>query len=84
MIYRRIATQVTALQFDGNNVQECIDFIRADLGYTEPTKDNYAIVIFSIDGNMRVAPTDWILKEKSGLYYRRSNEEFLANYELAT
>src|SRR5690606_13292840 len=82
MDYRKKPVVIQAIQFNGSNHQEVVDFAKSShKEYVLVDEDE--IVIQTLEGNMIASPGDWIIRGIHGEYYPCKPEIFEASYELA-
>jgi hypothetical protein len=62
--YCRKPVLVEAIQFDGKNLIEVMDFFN----YLNDVKDPKHLVINTTNGFVTVEPTDWIVREQHNLF----------------
>jgi hypothetical protein len=76
--YRKRPVVIEAVQFTGDNVEQIADFACGQVGYAIPT----AVVIQTLEGDMRGEIGDWIIKGVQGEFYPCKPDIFHATYEL--
>ncbi len=74
---------IDAIQFDGSNYQEIIDFVGTDT--TKPTyvtfTEEQTLVIRTLEGDHCVSNFDYIIRGVQGEYYPCKPDIFDATYE---
>ncbi len=77
--YRKKPIVIEAVQYDGYNIQELIDFCN---DYIRPYKgvDN-SITITTKEGDMKAFPDDFIIKGIAGEFYPCDEQIFWKTYE---
>lgn len=79
MKYRKKPVVIEAIQFDGNNKVEIMNFMSAH-EYSEEFLDD-KIMIPTLEGNLTASPKDWIIKGVKGEFYPCKPDIFEATYE---
>jgi len=77
MKFRKKPVVIDAIQFTGENGMEIVHF--ADGRYVSPDGD--ALIIYTLEGNMRADVGDWIIKGVKGECYPCKPDIFEATYE---
>ena len=81
-LFRKKPVTIEAIQFDGKNVEECLNFIGAPLEDGEHAEDfENGIDIDTLEGTMMAMPNDWIIKGVQGEFYPCKPDIFEATYE---
>ena len=73
--YRKLPVVIDALRFDGENVDDVVDFCGS------LRHDGTNITISTLEGLMTVSPGDWIIRGVAGEYYPCKPDIFSATYE---
>ena len=76
--YKKRPVTIEAIQFTGYNYQEIKDF--AGDSY-KLDKVNASIYIHTLEGDMRVSHTDYVIKGVKGEFYPCKADIFLETYE---
>ena len=82
--YRKKPVVIDAVQFTGHNAHEISDGLDMDpvrVSYADP--DNPVIIIETLEGTMRGAVGDWIIKGVREEFYPCKPDIFAATYEPA-
>lgn len=79
--YRKKPVVVQALQWDGANVDEVLDFISTKGLVRRSTIDNSRIYIDTLEGEMTASKDDWIIQGVKGEFYPCKPDIFEATYE---
>lgn len=74
--FRKRPLVIEAVQYDGDNSQECLAFIGCNYGDTL----NYPNIV-TLEGNMRISKGDWIIKGIKGEFYHCKPNIFEDTYE---
>lgn len=77
--FRKASPVVEAVQYDGSNVLEVIDFTNGS-AYKYGGKDD-TIIIPAIAGDIQVITGDWIIKDFEGNFYLCKPDTFQKTYE---
>lgn len=84
--YKAKPCEIEAVQWDGSNQKEIIDFVGESSIYTiwDNDKDSPYIymVIRTLEGNMKVSKGDYIIKGLRGEFYPCKPDIFEKKYEL--
>ena len=92
MKYRKKPIVIEAIQWNGRNIEEVLQFMRPDelpsdginavrgVGHTPMTGD---LDIPTLEGVMTAKPGDWIIRGVKGEYYPCKPDIFEATYEKA-
>lgn len=72
MKYRKKPVVIEAIQFDGTNHDDIVEFCG---GFTRDA------IISTLEGDMTAQPGDWIIKGVQGEYYPCKPDIFAATYE---
>ena len=91
MKYRKKPVVIEAIQWDGNNLKEVMEFIGSEFSYEENTdyvtsKFNYRkltkkLFINTLEGKMEVSEGDYIIKGIKGEFYPCKPDIFELTYE---
>lgn len=80
--YRKKPIVIEAIQFDGQNHQEILDWSGGAVHSAKPYKqDYYALEIKTLEGVMEAYAGDWIIKGVKGEFYPCKSDIFDATYE---
>lgn len=80
MKFRKKPVVIEAVQWTGNNVKECMDF----MGWRNASHDdNDGLRIHTLEGTMNAAEGDWVIKGVQGEFYSCKPDIFAATYEPA-
>jgi hypothetical protein len=84
--FRRKPVEVEAVQWTGTNADEVLKFAFGwasvrDESYQRLSSSERALVIETLEGAMRVAPGDWIIKGVKGEFYPCKPDILAATYE---
>lgn len=92
MKYRKKPIVVDAISWNGNNLQEVMDFVNSEFKYVENVsyctqKFNYdyeenVLIINTLEGSMVVHIGDYIIKGIAGEYYPCKKKIFEETYEV--
>ena len=77
--YRKKPVVIEAVQFDGSNKAELLEWMKAGNAWVE---DGAALVIVTLEGDMTAQPGDWIIKGVRGEFYPCKPDIFAATYDL--
>lgn len=79
--YRKKPIVIQAVQFDGSNEAE----VRAFMGVFSPllTRIPNALIIGTLEGQMRADPGDWVIKGVKSEFYPCKDDIFRATYDPA-
>lgn len=91
--YRKKPVVINALNWNGNNLVECIRFMGQDVNLSERIEsdkfDDYREIVRSeglkintLEGTMIAQPGDYIIKGIQGEYYPCKPDIFEATYEI--
>jgi hypothetical protein len=84
MRYRTKPTYVEALQYTGDNANECLGFCEGARGESKYNYHNDTLIItFKVAPDIWVFPTEWIIKEGDN-FSPMDNKRFREQYEPAT
>ena len=88
MKYRKKPVVIEAVQWTGSNLREIIDFTGLHPSAEKWTWEQYAEVvqrgglkIFTLEGSMKAAVQDWIIKGVKGEFYPCKPDIFDATYK---
>lgn len=76
MKYRKRPVVIDAVQWTGENDLELLDFV----GFGCTIAGSYCI-IRTLEGDMRAAPKDWVIRGVKGEFYPCKPDIFAATYE---
>lgn len=87
--YRKLPVEIEAIQWDGLNLQEIINFVGNNLKYeiidtawqVGKGKPYVDMEIVTLEGNMKVSEKDYIIKGVNGEFYPCKPEIFEKTYE---
>lgn len=79
--YRKKPVVIQAIQWDGANVDEVLDFISTKGSARRSTIDNSRIYIDTLEGEMTASKDDWIIQGVKGEFYPCKPDIFEATYE---
>lgn len=87
--YRKMSVTIEAIQLDGDNVQEVLDWINRNDGQAIPIRNSPAkasqltgsILIHTLEGDHRAEPLDWIIRGVKGEFYPCKPDIFDVTYE---
>ena len=79
MRYRKKPVVIEAIQFNGSNQLEVVNFIKGTA--LEEDFSSEDIVIETLEGNMTVSPNDFVIKGIKGEFYPCKPDIFEATYE---
>ena len=80
---RKKPVVVRALQWNGKNVEECKQFCNDNLIVSYPVGGAApALIIFTLEGEMKVSLNDYILQGVDGEFYPCRESIFLKTYEI--
>lgn len=77
-LYEKKPVTIAAVQFDGTNAAEIKEFCK---GFSSKSQDN-EIIILTLEGEMRVAETAYVVRGVKGEFYPVHEETFNDNYEV--
>lgn len=80
--YRKRPVVIEAVQFTGYNYQEISEFVGDRYVYDINRVNGYPYIC-TLEGNMRIFPTDYIIKGVKGEFYPCKANIFLETYERA-
>lgn len=91
MKYRKKPVVIEAIQWNGNNLKEVMEFIGSEFRYTEKTNyvtgkftyhhfNNY-LAINTLEGSMVVSTNDYIIKGIQGEFYPCKPDIFVNTYD---
>jgi hypothetical protein len=80
MKYIKKPVVIEAMQFDGQDVNAIIKFTNG-LAHTTLPPTGYYLVIPTLEGVMKVAPRDWVIKGIKDEFYPCKPDIFEATYE---
>lgn len=83
MKYIKKPVEIEAIQYNGNNMTECIDFLGYANYYTAWNGDGGALFIKTLEGDMKVSLGDYIIKGVKGEYYPCKPDIFEESYNSA-
>lgn len=81
--FRKKPVVIEAVQFTGNNLFECLRFMRTPEHIVNnlELKATDAPIIHTLEGEMSTSPGDWIIRGIKGEYYPCKPDIFEATYE---
>lgn len=84
MKYIKKPVEIEAIQYNGDNLSECINFFDkfADR-YVEWNEDGGTLFIKTLEGDMKVSKGDYIIKGIKGEYYPCKPDIFEESYDSA-
>ncbi len=87
--FRKKPVVIDAIQFDGNNFNEVMNFMQDFHGHKLAFEDaeelshkTQQLNIRTLEGNMTASKGDWIIKGVKGEFYPCKPDIFAATYEL--
>ena len=86
MKYRKKPVEIEAIQWNGEKVQEIVDFVGNSctvdmLQYSNTDRPIYTLVIHTLEGNMTANAGDFIIKGVKGEFYPCKPDVFEQTYE---
>ncbi len=78
MKYRKKPVVIDAVLWDGENVNEILDFVSSDKAYAGYL---HTFVIKTLEGDMTASRGDWIIKGVKGEFYPIKDDIFRETYE---
>lgn len=78
--FRKKPVEIEAIQFTGSNITDIWDAFGADDIYG-PTEDDSCAYILTLEGKMRCAVGDWIIRGVQGEFYPCKPDIFEQTYE---
>lgn len=79
--FRKKPVEIEAIQFNGENYNEIINFVGIALHFDcRESRDNY-ITIPTLEGDMKASVSDWIIKGVNGEFYPCKPDIFAKTYE---
>lgn len=87
MKYRKIPVEIEAIQWNGNNIQEIVNFVGDActidmLPYSNIDRPIYTVIIRTLEGTMRAGIGDYIIRGAQGEFYPCKPDMFEQNYEV--
>ena len=82
MKYIKKPVEIEAKQFNGDNLQECIDFLGESNHFVVWNENGWTLFIKTLEGNMKVSLGDYIIKGIKGEYYPCKPDIFLDTYDI--
>lgn len=82
--YRKKPVVIEAVRFTGDNFDEVAEFVMVRNGDQEVSGQGFGdphIVIYTLEGEMRADPGDWIIRGVKGEFYPCKPDIFEATYE---
>ena len=76
--YRKRPVEIEAIQFTGYNYKDIKDFVGKSYKLNSVDASVY---IHTLEGDMRVLPTDYVIKGVKGEFYPCKADIFLETYE---
>ncbi len=89
MKFRKRTPTVEAIQWDGRNEQEVLEFTLdgptplSEVTFQPSPRGRLAVLIIETGIRREAAPGDWIVREPSGRFYPVKQEVFATSYEPA-
>ena len=80
MKYRKKPVVIEAVQIRGDNDEELLKFLHDHVVPFEMVGD-HALVIHTLEGDMRADPSDWVIRGVKGEFYPCKPDIFEATYE---
>lgn len=78
--YRKKPVEIEAIQFDGTNVMELIEWVGGSARYSG--LDSFSeLLIQTLEGEMHASLGDWIIKGTEGEFYPCKPAAFAATFE---
>jgi len=81
--YRKKPVVIEAVQIRGDNDDELLAFLNEHVVPFEMV-DDHALVIHTLEGDMRADPKDWIIRGVKGEFYPCKPDIFEQTYEAVT
>lgn len=83
MKYKKKPLVVTAIQYNGDNIKELVNFAGRNIYMTTDPLDVFQdiYVVKTTKGNQKINVGDYLIKGTSGDFYPRTEERFNASYE---
>ena len=90
MKYRKKPVVIEAIQWNGDNLKEVMEFIRSEFKYESNTRYitnkfsyiNSVLTINTLEGDMEASKGDYIIKGIKGEFYPCKPDIFQATYEV--
>jgi hypothetical protein len=79
--FRKKPVVIEAVRFGGKNVREIWDAFGVGAVYGPTEKNPDWLIIYTLEGEMRAAPGDWIIKGVRDELYPCKPDIFAATYE---
>lgn len=80
MKFRKKPVVIHAVQFDGNNHAEVVEFSMANVSHSE---QDGSLTIETLEGTLTVSPGDWVIKGVKGEHYPCKPDIFEQTYQPA-
>lgn len=77
--YRKKPVVIDAVKWNGENVKEVMDFMN---WHNASHDERSGLVIYTLEGNHKAQPGDFIIKGVKGEFYPCKPEIFWATYEV--
>lgn len=85
-LYRKRPVTIEAMRFSGNSIelQDVYAWVESGVGRENLRMDFYTgdLIVRTLEGDMRCAYGDWVIKGIKGEFYPCKNEVFQLTYEL--
>lgn len=81
MKYRKKPIVIEAVQWNGDNLEECLNFMSDNGFHSYGHNHNKEIMIKTLEGNMVASVNDYIIKGVSGEFYPCKPDIFEKTYE---
>lgn len=82
MTFRKKPVVIDAIQYTGDNVTECLNFIKRTNQSLPTYIDTSTFIIKTLEGAMTVCKGDWIIRGVQGEFYPCKPDIFDQTYEL--
>lgn len=80
--YRKKPIEIEAIQFDGNNLKDVIDFINDETFYCPiPYESGHLINVDTLEGTVTCYPGYWLIRGVKGEFYPCRDDVFRMTYE---
>ena len=81
--FRKKPVEIEAVQFDGNNDAEVLDWMTSHGYHWEEGRfhPGEKLIIVTLEGNMKASTGDWIIRGVQGEFYPCKPDIFEATYE---
>ena len=81
MKYRKKPVIITAIQWDGKNKKEILDFIDNTNAYISEANGKADIIVHTLEGDMHASEGDFIIRGIKGEYYPCKPDIFWDTYD---